>query len=925
MKHIKIPFLLISLFISWFLKAQELQPIEKYATEDYGGGNQNWMISQAPNKIIYVANNDGLLEFNGASWKIYPSPNNTIIRAVNVINDRIYIGCYMEFGYWEKDDFGILKYNSLVPYLDVDMIDDEHFWNIITYDELIIFQSFNRIYFFDTIKNKFNIISSNNQITKIFKADNVFYYYILNEGLYTFEEGKSKLISNDSTFNKGIIINIFSIDGGLLILTRNSGFFTFKNNIATEWNVEVNKTLVKMKVFNSIRLNDKSFVLGTISNGIIYLTEEGVINYQINQNNGLSNNTALSLFEDQDENIWIGLDNGINCINIKSPVRIFNDDRGFLGTVYTSTIFDNYIYLGTNQGLFYKKIDAAAEPYKIIEGTAGQVWNLFVFNNELFCGHHLGTYIIKMNKATKISNIPGTWGFKAIPTLKNGLLQGNYNGFNVLIKNDGKWNFRNKIAGFDNSARFFEFLNTNEIFVNHEYEGVFKLTVNDSFTSFLKVSKQLEPPIGKHSSLVKFKNNILYGFNEGVFKYDAKKNKFLKDSILSTIVKNETFLSGKLVVDETQNLWGFSKENLSYVSINDLTSEFNIHTVSIPANLRKGILGYENISHIKNNEYLLGTSSGYITLDLAALNQSDKYIVIIDKISIKSNNLTNIPINLKNEGEFKYKQNSITFNYSVPEYDKYQIVKYQYKLNGNVDKWSEWTEKTELIFDNLPFGNYNFEVRAKVGNKLTENIASYNFEILKPWYFSNLTFIAYILSFLGILLIIHKANKRYYKKQLRHKQLESEQLIIRMKNEKLNQDIENKNRELAISTMSIINKNELLSSIKKELKMNDIESSNLQVLKLIDGNLNNTKDWDVFKEAFNNADKDFLKKIKSLHPELTPNDLRFCAYLRLNLSSKEIAPLLNMAVRSVETKRYRLRKQMGLPHDSSLVSYILEI
>lgn len=500
MKHIKIPFLLISLFISWFLKAQELQPIEKYATEDYGGGNQNWMISQAPNKIIYVANNDGLLEFNGASWKIYPSPNNTIIRAVNVINDRIYTGCYMEFGYWEKDDFGILKYNSLVPYLDVDMIDDEHFWNIITYDELIIFQSFNRIYFFDTIKNKFNIISSNNQITKIFKANNVFYYYILNEGLYTFEEGKSKLISNDSTFNKGIIINIFSIDGGLLILTRNSGFFTFKNNIATEWNVEVNKTLVKMKVFNSIQLNDKSFVLGTISNGIIYLTEEGVINYQINQNNGLSNNTALSLFEDQDENIWIGLDNGINCINIKSPVRIFNDDRGFLGTVYTSTIFDNYIYLGTNQGLFYKKIDAAAEPYKIIEGTAGQVWNLFVFNNELFCGHHLGTYIIKMNKAIKISNIPGTWGFKAIPTLKNGLLQGNYNGFNVLIKNDGKWNFRNKIAGFDNSARFFEFLNTNEIFVNHEYEGVFKLTVNDSFTSFLKVSKQLEPPIGKHSS-----------------------------------------------------------------------------------------------------------------------------------------------------------------------------------------------------------------------------------------------------------------------------------------------------------------------------------------------------------------------------------------------------------------------------------------
>ncbi|MDP3353473.1 MAG: hypothetical protein Q8S44_07015, partial [Flavobacteriaceae bacterium] len=215
--------------------------------------------------------------------------------------------------------------------------------------------------------------------------------------------------------------------------------------------------------------------------------------------------------------------------------------------------------------------------------------------------------------------------------------------------------------------------------------------------------------------------------------------------------------------------------------------------------------------------------------------------------------------------------------------------------------------------------------RAKVGNKLTENIVSYNFEILKPWYFSNLAFIAYILLFLSILLIIQKANKRYYKKQLRHKQLESEQLIIRMKNEKLNQDIENKNRELAISTMSIINKNEVLKSIKNELKSNEIEPSNIHVLKLIDGNLNNTKDWDVFEEAFNNADKYFLEKIKKAHPNLTPNDLRFCAFLRLNLTSKEISPLLNITVRSVETKRYRLRKQMGLPHDSSLVSYILDI
>jgi len=117
----------------------------------------------------------------------------------------------------------------------------------------------------------------------------------------------------------------------------------------------------------------------------------------------------------------------------------------------------------------------------------------------------------------------------------------------------------------------------------------------------------------------------------------------------------------------------------------------------------------------------------------------------------------------------------------------------------------------------------------------------------------------------------------------------------------------------------------LLSSLKKELVKIDSKPEAKSVIKIIDKNINNTKDWEFFQEAFNNADKDFLNKVIELHPDLTPNDLKFCAYLRLNLSSKEIAPLLNVSVRSVEIKRYRLRKKMNLPHQKSLVSYILEI
>ena len=139
--------------------------------------------------------------------------------------------------------------------------------------------------------------------------------------------------------------------------------------------------------------------------------------------------------------------------------------------------------------------------------------------------------------------------------------------------------------------------------------------------------------------------------------------------------------------------------------------------------------------------------------------------------------------------------------------------------------------------------------------------------------------------------------------------------------------MDTKNRELAVSTMSLIKKNELLSLIKEDLKHTSVDNNKSikSVISTITKNISEEDTWTVFKEAFDNADNDFLKKVKLAHPSLTPNDLRLCAYLRLNLSSKEIAPLLNISVRSVEIKRYRLRKKMDLPHEQGLVEYILYI
>ncbi len=878
------------------------------------------------------------MEFNGAKWTLYVSLNQTTIRSVNVIEDLIYTGSYREFGYWEQNIYGTLKYTSLSQKLNIPFLDDEEIWNIIAIDDCILFQSLSRIYIYNQQTQAYSIIESDTTIYKIFKVNESIYFQKVKEGVYEIENGKPKLVSNNSILKENLLVNIFYHNDTILFETEDAGFYQLIDGELNKWNIPANETLSRIRIYNSIQLKDKSFLLGSISNGIIHLTPEGHINYQIDQTSGLSNNTVLSVFEDLENNIWLGLENGINCINIKSPFRIYNDKKGNIGSINASINFNGYLYLGTNQGLFYKKVEDNSTVFTLLEGTQGAVWCLTNIDNTLFCGHNSGTFVVNGTKADLVLDVLGTWGIKKIDTRNDLLLQGNYNGLNVIENVNGSWKLRNKIKGFDISSRYFEILNPTEVLVSHEYKGVFKVTLDSNLTKAIRIDQDLSVSKGAKSSLVKYQNDILYSYKEGVFKYNKKQQKFIKDTIYSELFNKENYTSGKLVVDTKSNkLWGFSKYNISYIAPRKLSDVPKINTISLPINLRNDVSGYENITYIKDNLYLYGTSQGYILIDL------DKMIDTTFKISLNSISTSTYKheykfnlINKNEAGVFKNNENNIEFEFSIPEYKKYIVAEYQFKLDGIYNEWSKWSTSSNALFENLPHGNYTFYVRARLGNQFSENTETYSFTVERPWYISNIAIAGYLFLILLFSLLMHNIYKRYYRKQrekllektqqeLELKELENKQQLMHFNNDKLRQDIENKNRELGISTMSLIKKNEFLNTIKKELLKAQDNKNLKQVIKIIDRNLNNTDDWHAFEEAFNNADKDFLKKIKSIHPSLTSNDLRLCAYLRLNLSSKEIAPLLNISARSVEVKRYRLRKKMNLEHDDSLTDYILKI
>jgi DNA-binding CsgD family transcriptional regulator/ligand-binding sensor domain-containing protein len=918
--------LIILVVLSVYLcSAQSLPPVAHFQTEDYQADNQNWSITQTQDNTLFFANGKGLLMYDGEYWKLLGSPNNTILRSVFAVDNKVYSGAYMEFGIWEKNTFGNYVYTSLSK--DLDLIEDEQFWTISSLEDNIIFQSLDAIYMYDTQNKRVNTIKAEGEITKMVIVDKELYFHVKNSGLYKLINGQKVLINDSRVIKSCTLINIYSINNEYYAQTQFNGIINLYSNL--EYKPSNSENIWdSLSVYSSIQTSDGDIYLGTISDGLFKISKDSIV-YNLNQKNTLSNNTVLSVFKDHSNNIWLGLDNGINIIDDDSDILIYNDKNGQLGTIYTSITHNGILYVGSNQGLFY--FDSANNKFSLVYGTSGQVWSLFSFNDTLFCGHHNGTFIINGYTSEYIENTRGTWAFQVSDDKT--VLSGNYDGLYLYVFDD-KWKLDRKIPGFDISTQYFEFVDANTILVNHEYKGIIKLNLNEKLTQVIDYETIKSVDKGLFSSIVKFQDNIYYAYKDGVFKYRKDNSLFEKDTILSKIISQKNFTTGVMIRTQDDKLWLFNKTDVINVSISSLKDHYLINKIPIKSELRQQISGYENISFNGEDAYLIGRNDGFIEINSNKSFEQNPKVYLRDVIVKNKENLTLKDFELSN---IKNEFNNISFQFSSFNYNPLFKSEYQYKLVGYNENWSSWQENAQITFKNLAFGDYTLCVKSRVGEDSISEIEKIQFAIEKPFYLSTSMILVYVFVLIVFAFCVHMLYKIYYKKQkisiqkeadrkLKLKELESQKELMNLNNKQLKLDIDNKSRELAISTMSLIKKNEFLSNIKSDLKtLKNPDPKVRKVLKSIDKNIDSQDDWQFFEKAFNNADKEFFKKLKEYHPSLTHNDFKLCAYLRLNLSSKEIAPLFNISTKSVEIKRYRLRKKMNLDRDQSLTDYILSI
>jgi DNA-binding CsgD family transcriptional regulator len=946
--------LLVNLLQAQDIKSVGVPYVQNYLKSEYLSGNQNWAVAKDDQGVMYFGNAEGLLSYDGGYWQLNKMPNKQIVRAVATGNGRVYVGAFGEFGYWSIKD-NRFSYTSLTSLIPAQKGIKDEIWKIYTDGKRTIFQSFSTIYIFED--GKIEVINGPGIYLFMHKVANRFYIESLGKGLYELKGKKLIPLVNSGSINPSQILSILPYRGNkLLIGTSKDGLYLYDGQQYTVFNSPANSFLKTYQLNNGSQLLNKYYAYGTILDGIVIINEYGNIIQRINKSHGLQNNTVLSLFTDKSQNLWAGLDNGIDRIELNSPLYFYFDKSGQFGTVYSSITYGNYIYLGTNQGLFYSPwpgANGSSFDFKLVPGSQGQVWDLTILNGQLLCGHNEGTFKVTGSKFENISPVKGAWTTKPLLNNPDYLVQGSYTGL-VLFKKDalGNWKFLHQITGFNEPSRHVEQDVRGDIWVSHAYKGLYKIRLSKDLTKATSV-KGYTTKNGLSSeynlNIFNVENRIVFSTDKGFLLYDEISDKFSKYESLNK--KLGGFATSNKIINAGAGRYWFI--NNGKVGLADLNEGNKISVDSNRFSMLDGrmVQYYENISKINDNIYLISVDDGFViynAADTKAYSAGKLPSVIIRSVADVTDTYKVITqyVNNNSVPEISYNRNNIRIAFALPYYRKSKIS-FQYFLEGYSKQWSDWTESSEKDFTNLDAGTYTFKVRAKINEGAITESSVFKFKVLSPFYASGLAFAFYTIIF-AVLLFLSK--KLYDKKLLKDKRIltrkleiekeefikreaeATEKQIIKLQTEKLQGELAGKNREIANSAMSLVYKNELLQKLSQE--MHKLKDSNGKLLdedqlrkiqKVIDEGMNDERDWNLFESSFNEAHESFFKKLKANHPDLVPNDLKLCAYLHMNMSSKEMASLLNISLRGVEIRRYRLRKKLDVPHDKNLVEFLMEV
>ncbi|WP_168731236.1 helix-turn-helix and ligand-binding sensor domain-containing protein [Robertkochia marina] len=910
-------------------------------------------MEEMDNGILLFGNNEGVLIWDGAEWETVVLPNFSSVRSLGLDHKgKVWVGGYNEVGTLEKDDKGEHHFKSMTAELGLTDSDLENLWQIIPFRNSLVLR-----YDRDLVVIKDNIAARIKARNFLFHAEKVHDRLLvqdLNHGIFELNEITLELelrISAKAIYDQSVkAILPGKSEREVVLITKEGGYFQADLSTGRVFKVlEVFDQEEIDQVNRAIQLQSGSYILATQGSKLVEIRPDNTVNRNFYLNPKIKNRTVENVYLDEEGDLWVLQNQGIDHISFDASYTQVLDNI----PVYDVALNQGNIYTATNQGVFMLSLDSLYTGVsQKVHNLPGQAWSINKIDDHLLVGHNDGLFQIREDRAISVSKETGFWGICPVPGREDLYLGTTYSGFYKVHYKDGEFRIGERVSGFDESTRDVSPSLTDPFtfWVCHGYKGVFRVKFDKNYsrvisTEFFTVYNGLESPFNIMPRT--FEDQLIFTTNTGVFTFDEEGHKFVEDPDLNKILnpkKNTTLLKSAF-----DKIWFVNGNELGYYLKED--ADASLHTMAFAPLSNSFVKSMESLLPLTKDLVAVGTINGLYLFDIRSRVEKSGVMskTMINRVGLeKKNGYQMLP--LKPEKPLVIGNNplgSLAFHVANPKLGTRSKVYFSHFLEGSDEDWSAWSNDPEITFTGLDSGDYTLKVKSRNAEGDLGESVSYAFVLSPAWYETAFWQGVLILLFTGLVLglrtlVIKRIRKEQLiaEKKVKHTrkmmQLEMEKYKLtakqrEMEREKifLEQNVIDKSKELANYTLLLSKRKELFNEIYKDLqelrlKVQKPASKKAinSVFRKLESSRIGEKYLEIFDVNFERVHQDFFSRLKSINPNLSKKEEQLCALIKMDLTNKEIAPIMNLSLRGVESARYRLRKKLGITHEDGLRDFL---
>ena len=774
--------------------------IQNYTTTDYRAHFQNWSITQDADGLIYAANNDGLLIYDGVTWRRCLDDGNLLaLRSLARGPDgRIYVGTADDLGYLHYDSLGQPRLISLLQHTDPKHHNFTDVWYIRASDKAIAFMTHFAIFVWQG--DSMRVIEASerkNYFHTAFEAGGEIYVRQDNKGIFRITDQGLELVPGGELFADRSLHLMQPFDDQTLLLSTSSiGFYLMDRNGIRPFPCEAQPFIEKYHLYSSTRLQNGLYVLGTRRGGIAVIDRAGKMLMELNNTNGLQDNSVWALFEDQQGNVWAALNNGISKLEINSPLTHFGDAAGKIGVIERIRRVDERLYLATNLGTYYLNDsgDRANQQFGRVAGVDEFTWSLYADDKTLLAGTHNFIFAINNGQAR---SIPGDWqavfDMAAAHNNPDMLWVAHRKGIATLYRqNDKSWRAGPHVANVDIKAY--------EI-VSGESGVLWVETMDAGITRVLiEAAENMEPELAAHEVVqfdtsaglppgrifpILLNKQVRFITEQGIWSFDSTSAQFsqiagdLPPATWRYLGNEDPF--GRLWISRRgpedaveQLLMGVRDQSDRYLWDAQLLRRIRGATL-----INTIFTEPDSVSWIVSAGELMRFDEKEI--------RSDNLLprALIRRIIVNSDSTIDLGPASRRKSEFAYRDNTLRFEFALPAYSPESANQFQTRLDGYEAEWSDWGTETWRDFTWLSEGEYTFRVRGRDVYRQVGKEARFRIIILPPWYRSRLAIAVGLLLLAALLFGIVRLAMKLATERARELSKLREAELISQKNDEL--------------------------------------------------------------------------------------------------------------------------------------------